>query len=434
MSARGLVLAALAVLALLPAPVHATGSVVERADLLDEINSVTASYLSAAVDRATAEHAAALVIVTNTPGGLSDAMDSITVKLLNSPVPVVVFVSPPGARAASAGLFVAQAADLVVMAPGTNIGSAHPIDGSGANLTGDLATKVLNDAVARIRELASSHGRNADWCEQAVRASVNVGAEDALRLKVADLIEPSLGALLEALDGRVLTRPHAPTVTLHTAGASIDDNPMPAWQQGLHLLIDPNVAYLLMLVAIFGLITEVTSPGAILPGTLGGIAALLALVSLAGLPLNAAGIGLVLLAFLLFLADIKAPTHGILTVGGVVSLLLGSAFLINTGAVGSSVDPRLILAMTAVSVAVFGFAVRKAVQARSRTTMTGGESMIGAIGEARAELHPEGEIFVAGRNWRAVSPESSVERGASVRVVGEEGGRLVVEPVRRGPQ
>src|SRR5438270_7415816 len=223
MRGRRLWLLAFALLAALPSPAGAAGPEVVQANLTGEINSITASYLQAVVERATADRAAAIVIVTNTPGGLSSAMDDITTELLNSAVPVVVYVSPAGARADSAGLFVAQAADVIAMAPGTNIGSAHPITGSGTNITGDLGQKVLNDAVARIRNLAGLHGRNADWSEKAVRESVNVSAEQAVGLKVADLEAKDLPALLNAIDGRTLQRPHARDLTINLAGAFLED-------------------------------------------------------------------------------------------------------------------------------------------------------------------------------------------------------------------
>ena len=424
---RGLLGALALLLAVLPRAAAAESPLVDRADLDGEINSVMASYIKAEVNRAASDHAAALVIVMNTPGGESTAMDDIITTLLNSPVPVIAYVSPPGARAASAGLFVAQAADVVAMAPGTNIGSAHPIAGNGTNITGDLGEKVLNDAVARVRDLAASHGRNADWAEQAVRQSVNVSADEAVRLHVADLEAGTLGDLLGALDGRTLERPHAPAVTLHVAGAAVADHPMSLLEQALLYLTDPNVAYLLMLVAVYGIIAEVTSPGAILPGTLGGIAAILALVSLSGLPLHIAGVLLILLSFLLFLADVKAATHGVLTVGGVVALVVGAAFLIDTGAVGTPVDPRLIAASALVTLALFGYVLRKAVQARSQGSAAGAAGLLGALGEVRRPLDPVGEVFVAGRSWTAVA-DVPLERGATVRVTGSDGERLHVEP------
>ena len=360
------VAAFIALVAHAPSGASAASPVVLKATLNGEINAATAMYVAQAVQHAESKHAAALLVLMNTPGGLSTSMDDMVTSLLNSRVPVVVYVAPAGARADSAGLFVAQAADLVAMAPGTNIGSAHPINASGANIGGDLEKKVVNDAVARVRTLASIHGRNADWCERAVRESVNVPADQAVGLHVADLQANNVPSLLSAIDGRNLPRPHSSPVILSVAGARVEDDPMPLPLQFLQLLINPNVAYLLLLVAIFGLIAEMTTPGAILPGTVGVISAILALVAFANLPINVAGLLLILFAFALFVIDLKAPTHGVLTIGGVVSLVLGSAFLINTGAVGEGISPWLIIAAGLASAGFFGFVLGKVIRARSR--------------------------------------------------------------------
>src|SRR5947207_2749741 len=241
-------LAFAAVLALLPRPSLAAAPQVLRADLNGDINNITAAYVASEVSRAESDGSSAFLLVLNTPGGISTSMDEIVTSLLNSKVPVIVYVFPSGARAASAGLFVAQAADVVAMAPGTNIGSAHPIDASGGDLTGDLGTKVLNDAVTRVRALAQMHGRNADWAEQAVRNSVNIGAEEAVQLHVADLEAPDIASLLNAVEGRTVPRTSG-ALTLHTAGAFVEDSPMPFWQVFLTALIDPTVAALLFLLA-----------------------------------------------------------------------------------------------------------------------------------------------------------------------------------------
>src|SRR6267143_1162167 len=275
-------------IALLPAQAGAAAPHVDQADLNGDINTIMAAYIANSVSRAEADHADALLVEVNTPGGISTSMDDIVTSLLNSKVPVIVYVYPSGARAASAGLFVSEAADILAMAPGTNIGSAHPIQATGADITGDLGAKVLNDAVTRVRNLAALHGRNANWAEQAVRNSVNINAEEAVRLHVADLEATDPSSLLKAIDGRSLPRSSRDLV-LHTSGALIDDMPMPFWQVFLATLIDPTIAALLIIVAGYGIITELSTPGAILPGVVGGIAAILAIVSLANLPVNIAG-------------------------------------------------------------------------------------------------------------------------------------------------
>jgi membrane-bound serine protease (ClpP class) len=408
-------------------PLHASASTphVDQADLNGDINTIMAAYITSAVSRAEADHADALLVEVNTPGGISTSMDDIVTSLLNSKVPVVVYVYPSGARAASAGLFVAQAADILAMAPGTNIGSAHPIQATGADITGDLGAKVLNDAVTRVRNLASIHGRNADWAEQAVRNSVNINAEDAVRLHVADLEAPDPSSLMKAIDGRMVSRPTG-EFTLHTAGALITDTPMPFWQVFLNALIDPTIAALLILVAGYGIITELSTPGAILPGVVGGVAAILAIVSLANLPVNIAGALMMLLALILFIADLKAPTHGILSVGGVFALILGMAFLINTGPIGLGVNPFVTVATGLLTLAFFLFFIRKILVARRRPAFTGAESMVGALGEAREELAPEGLVFVAGALWKAVATSNPIHAGSQVKVVGRKGLQLEV--------
>jgi len=311
------------------------------------------------------------------------------------------------------------------MAPGTNIGSAHPIQSTGQDLTGDLGAKVLNDAVTRVRNLASIHGRNADWAEQAVRDSVNINAEEAVRLHVADLEVADSASLMTMIDGRSVARPNG-TLLLHTAGALIDDMPMPFWQVFLNALIDPTIAALLIIVAGYGIITELSNPGAILPGVVGGLAAILAIVSLANLPVNIAGALLMLLALLLFVADLKANTHGILSVGGVFALVLGMAFLVNTGPVGLGVNPIVALGTALLTLAFFVLLIRKVWAARRAPVFGGAESIVGAVGEAREELAPEGLVFVSGALWKAVAAPDPIQAGSRVRVIGRDGLQLKV--------
>jgi len=427
----GLLLIGAAVV-LLPLQAVAATPRIEQADLNGDINTITASYIETAVNRAEADRADALLVVLNTPGGISNSMDDIVTSLVNSSVPVIVYVYPSGARAASAGLFVAQAADVLAMAPGTNIGSAHPIQASGEDLAGDLGAKVLNDAVTRVRNLASMHGRNADWAEQAVRNSVNINAEEAVRLHVADLEAADIGSLLQQIDGREVSR-HGSMVVLRTAGADINDFPMPFWQVFLNVLIDPTIAALLILVAGYGIITEMSNPGLILPGVIGGIAAVLAIVSLANLPVNIAGVLMMLLALILFIADIKAPTHGFLSVGGVFALVLGMAFLVTTGPVGLGVNPIVSVAAALITLGFFALFIRKVVVARRQPAFVGGDSMVGAVGHVRQELAPEGLVFVQGALWKA-SAESPIPAGSTVRVVGRNGLELQVAPENGRPE
>src|SRR5438067_241200 len=413
-----------AAIALAPATALAATPHIEQADLNGDINNVMSSYMQNAVSRAESDHADALLVVMNTPGGISTSMDEIVTSLLNSKVPVIVYVYPSGARAASAGLFVAQAADVLAMAPGTNIGSAHPIQSTGEDLTGDLGAKVLNDAVTRVRSLASMHGRNADWAEDAVRNSVNIDAEQAVRLHVADLVASDIPSLLSQVDGRQVPRTGG-SLTIRSANGIVDDFPMPVWQVFLNALIDPTIAALLIIVAGYGIITEMSNPGLILPGVIGGIAAVLAIVSLANLPLNVAGALMMLLALVLFIADLKAPTHGFLSVGGVFALVLGMAFLINTGPIGLGVNPIVSLVTALITLGFFAFFIRKVLAARRQPAFVGADSMLGALGEVREEISPEGLVFVGGALWKATAA-SPIPAGSPVRVVGRDGLELKV--------
>ena len=423
-TAVGFIAALFVAVALAPGAAAADTPVVVQADLNGVINNIASAYIGNVIAQAESENAAALLVVLNTPGGISTSMDEIVTSLLNAKVPVIVFVSPTGARAASAGLFVAQSADIVAMAPGTNIGSAHPIQSTGADIGGDLGAKVLNDAVTRVRNLATLHGRNPDWCEKAVRDSVNINAEEAVSLHVADLEAVDRAALLKAVDGTSVPRPSG-SIKVHTAGARIEDVPMAPWQLFLNVLIDPTVAALLMLLAAYGLITELQTPGAIFPGVIGGIAGILAIVSLANLPVTVAGILLMILAVLLFIADLKANTHGILTTGGVFALVLGMAFLVDSGPVGIGVNPWAIGTAAVLTITFFTFFLRLIVAARHRPVFVGSEALIGITGLAREELAPEGLVFVGGALWKAVA-QSPIKAGSPVRVVGRKGLQLEV--------
>src|SRR5438270_4434162 len=271
------------------------------------------------------------------------------------------------------------------------------------------------------------NGRNADWAEQAVRNSVNISAEDAVSMHVADLLANDIPTLLKDVDGRTLPR-GASSLILHTAGASVEDSPMPFWQVFLTALIDPTVAALLFLLAAYGIITELTSPGAILPGVVGGIAAVLAVVSLANLPVNIAGALMLIVALGLFIADVKANTHGILSAGGVVALVLGLAFLINTGPVGLGVSPVLIVLSGLISFGFFVFFVQRIWVARHSPVAAGSETLVGASGEARQDLAPDGFVLVGGALWAARTSGEPIQAGTPVKVVGRTGLRLEVVP------
>jgi membrane-bound serine protease (ClpP class) len=372
----------------------------------------------------------------DTPGGLDTSMRGINRAILKAPLPVVVWVAPAGARAASAGLFIAQAADVAVMAPGTNIGSAHHISlggGGSPQPSGSdadtLNTKIENDAAAYIRALARDHGRNADWAEQGVRKSVNVSADEAVELHVVDFISRDLSTLLRDLDGRVVEKKSlGRSFTLATAGARVVEVPMSGIAAFLHVLADPNIAVLLLSLAILAIAFEVTHPGLILPGVVGVIAAVLAFSALENLPLNLAGVILLVFAVILFIVDLTAPTHGVLTTGAILSMALGAFYLINTDFLDEGVNVVLIALMVLAVGAFFGLVLRKVYAARRRPPVTGPEGMIGAVGRVREALAPAGLVFVDGALWQARARSGApIPPGESVTVVGIDGLQLLVQ-------
>jgi len=413
-------------------PAHAAQAHVAVLRIDGVINVFTADYISGALDAARNDGTDLVVIGMDTPGGLDTAMRQIIQSMLASPVPVAVYVGPSGARAASAGLYISQAADIVAMTPGTNIGSAHPVfigaGGSVQNVPSVEDQKVLNDSVAFIQGLATLHHRNVDWATDAVKNSVNVTAEKAVELHVADRVAPDLAALLHDVDGQVLEK-QGRTITLHTANALVDQRSMTFWQGLLHALADPQVAYLFMLLAILAIGFEITHPGAVLPGVVGVISAAIALVAFGSLPVNLVGVVLVLFSLVLFASDLPAPSHGVLTTGGVVALALGSFLVLDAGA--PFLEPNIALAIfppIAVGL-MLAFLVSRAVAVRHRPPTSGIGTMVGVEGEAREDLGAAGGlVMVEGALWQA-SAAVPVHRGDRVRVQQVEGLRLRVEPV-----
>jgi membrane-bound serine protease (ClpP class) len=411
------------------------------------INPITDSYISQAVDRAASSQANALIIQMDTPGGLDTSMRGIIKKILGAPLPVVIFVAPSGARAASAGLYITEAADIAAMAPGTNIGSAHPVSLGGANpaaspaaspsASGGSSTapdiesqKIENDAAAYIRALATLHHRNADWAEKAVRQSINAPADDALKLGVVDLESRDLDTLLQDLDGRQVSK-GGHTYTLQTARAGIQRYDMSGFDQFLQAVADPNLVYLLFLLAIIGIGFWVTHPAMFLPGVIGVIAGILAAISMFDLPINIAGIILILIAVVLFIVDLKAVTHGVLTTGGIVAMTLGGLLLINTSFLAEGVNIPLLVITVLIIAAIFLFILRKLIDVRRRPYEAGQESMIGSVGAVREPLNPSGMVFVNGALWQATSTGGPLDVGTPVRVVGVDGLHLRVEAAQQ---
>ncbi|MDP9366350.1 MAG: nodulation protein NfeD, partial [Chloroflexota bacterium] len=423
-----LVLLALGALALgagtVPAAAQSGGGRVDVVRVEGTITPPMARYVGRAIDRGAADGAAAVVLEVDTPGGLSSAMDDIIDDIVASEVPVVVFVAPNGARAASAGVFIAYAGHVAAMAPGTRIGSASPVflDGGGGGGGADetMVRKVTNDAVSQIKNLAQLRDRNAEWAEQAVREAVNVTAEEAERLRVVDVVAPDVPALLARIDGRTVETAAGP-VTLATAGAETRRVGMGWLDQLLQLLADPTVAYILLSLGSLGLVLELSNPGAIVPGVVGGLGLLLGLFGLGTLPVNWTGVLLIGFGFLLLAVDLFVPSFGALTVGGLVSFVIGSYLLIGEGAPpGFDVSPAAIWTMTALLLGFFLFLTGSVLRARLRRPATGREALVGEIGEVRRPVPRSGEgmVFLRGELWRATlaGPGAELPAGTAVAV------------------
>ena len=411
----------------------------DRVDVVRVDGAITppmARYIGRAIDRAEADKVAAVILELDTPGGLSTAMDDIIDSILQSEVPVIVYVAPRGARAASAGVFITYAAHLAVMAPGTRIGSASPIflaeDGSATDGNETLNRKVTEDAVSQIKNLANQRGRNAAWAERAVREAVNITADEALQLGVVDLMAPDVESLLQAVDGRTVALERR-SVTLATAGATIRSVEMGGMEQFLHLLADPTIAYILLSLGSLGLFLELSNPGAIFPGVVGGLFLLLALYSLGTLPVNWAGVLLIGFSFLLFAVDLFVPSAGSLTVGGIISFVLGSYLLIGANAgPGFTIAPAVIWTMTALLTGFFVFIAASVMRSERRRPFSGREGLVGMIGTVRRPLTPDGVVFVNGELWQATltagAATDPIESGRPVAVTQVDGLRLIVRP------
>ncbi|MDZ7269633.1 MAG: nodulation protein NfeD [candidate division KSB1 bacterium] len=404
------------------------------------INPLAAEYIVDAIAAAVKAERECLIVELDTPGGLMESTRIITKAMLASEVPVVVYVSPTGARAASAGVFLAYAAHVAAMAPTSNIGAAHPVnlggEGGRADSANAMMEKVTNDAVAQIKAVAEKRGRNAQWAEEAIRKSVSITAKEALALNVIDLIAPSLDSLLTLLDGRKVELVNRAD-TLHTAGAQIVVQEMNWRHKLLDRISDPNIAYILMLLGIYGLFFELSNPGAVLPGVLGGIFLILGLYAMQTLPVNWAGVLLILFGVLLFIIEVKVTSYGVLTIGGIVAMFLGSLMLFKQPATDFEPVARLslqvILAATLATAAFFVFAVGMVVRSQRRPTVTGAEGMIGEIGEALTPIAPLGRVKVHGEIWKARSA-TPIAAGDTVRVVALEGLLLSVEKVESAKQ
>ncbi|MBD3271445.1 MAG: nodulation protein NfeD [Elusimicrobia bacterium] len=422
--------------------------------LNDEIiNPITAEYIIEALNRAQDNRATCLIIELDTPGGLLNSTRLIVKNMLNSSVPIIVYVSPQGSRAASAGVFITYAAHVAVMAPSTNIGAAHPVNLGGSRgpdarkikeyfekkttqendqaddekkqdnkprNTDVMADKIVNDTVAWIRTIARQRDRNEDWAEQSVRESVSIHEDRALEIGVIDVVAKNLEELMQAVDGRTVRVADDREVRLNTADADITKIPMNFRQRLLNILVNPNLAYILMILGFYGLLYEFTHPGIGFPGIAGVIAIILAFFSMQMLPTNYAGVALIGLAVALFIAEVWVPSFGLLTLGGIISMVLGSLILFESPAEYLRVSISIIIPLVLTTAGITFFLVRLVVKSQRRKTLTGIESMIGMTGEASGRIDKKGKIFINGELWN-VETDEPVEDGEKVTVIGREG-------------
>jgi len=388
------------------------------------VNPVLADYIKRGIEQAEEDNAVACVVQLDTPGGLDTSMRDIVKDIVNARIPVVVYVSPSGARAASAGVFITMAGHIAAMAPNTAIGAAHPVaigtEGETA-MSEAMEEKVVNDAAAYIRSIAEAHGRNMEWAEKAVRESVSATEQEALELNVIDIVAPDLDALVSQLDGREVTMLGGAVVTLHTQGATINRIPMSWVEDFLYTISDPNIAFILLSLAMLGIMAEIFNPGLIFPGVVGAISLLLAFFSLGMLPVNWAGILLIVLAFGLFIAEVLTTTFGLFTAGGVVSLVFGSLILFKGGGPLFRIDPWLIGMVTILIAVFFAFILTRVIRAHRRQVSTGREELIGKSATVKVALNPEGTVLFKGERWEAISETGRVKRGEEVIITGVDG-------------
>jgi len=381
------------------------------------VNPVAADMIHEAIQEADAANSQCLIIEMDTPGGLMKSMQVIVKDILSSPVPVVVYIAPSGSKAGSAGVFITYAANIAAMAPGTNIGAAHPVNfGGGGDTSKTMMEKITNDAVAFIRSIAEKRHRNADWAEEAVRESASIPASEALKLGVVNVIEPSVDSLLIWLNGREVEVLNGKK-TLNTSDARIVNVEISWRYKLLNVISDPNIAYILLLIGMMGIFFELQNPGSILPGVVGGISLILAFYALHTLPVNYAGVLLILLALILFIAEVKIPSYGLLTVGGVISMVLGSIMLFKGSMPFFQISWKVIAFATIVTALFFLFVIGLGIRAQRRKPVTGNEGLLGEVGKAVDDfIKGTGQVSVHGEIWEATSSDK-IKKGDEVTVL-----------------
>ena len=412
----------------IPWPTAAQKKQVDVIKINDAITPPIAVFISKSIEQASKNRAECLVIQLDTPGGLDLSMRDIIKDIMNADIPIVVYVAPSGARAASAGVFITLAADIAAMAPGTNIGAAHPMAVGTGKMDRKMTEKVVNDAVAYIQSIAEKKGRNVKWAAQAVLENLSITETEALKKKIIDLVAKDLDNLLEKIDGKTVEKPRG-KIKLATKGSKTNVVEMGFRERFLAVLSNPNIAYILMMIGLVGLYFELSNPGAIFPGVIGGICLILAFFAFRMLPINYAGVMLILLGVFLFIAEIKVASYGLLTVGGLVSLTLGSIMLFESPIPALRASLSAIIPTILVTAAFFVFAVTLALRAQMAKPATGPEGLIGEIGIARIRLDPEGKVFVHGELWNAYS-DAAIEEGEKIRVLKTDRLKLKVEKLK----
>jgi membrane-bound serine protease (ClpP class) len=393
------------------------------------IHPACADYIHTGIEKAIEENAECLIIKLNTPGGLLKSTRVIVTDLLESPIPVIVYVSPSGSQAASAGVFITMAGHIAVMAPGTNIGAAHPVSLQGTQ-DSIMMEKATNDAAAFIRTISEKRNRNIEWGEDAVRKSLSITETEALELNVIDFIAKDLDELLEKIDCEEVELPSGNKI-LNSKDAEIIHLDMTFAQKMLSILSDPNIAYIFLMLGIYGLFFELYNPGAILPGVIGGICLIFAFYSMHTLPVNYAGLALIIFAIILFVLEIKIISHGVLTIGGVISLALGSMMLIEEESVleAMAISMELIILVVVLTAAFFLLAISLGIKAQKRKPTTGQEGIVGESGTAFTTLNPNGKVKVHGEIWTAESEEGIINKGENVSVTSIKGLKLKVKKI-----
>lgn len=427
MAALGLLLAGTLLWAADSEPTSEAERVVVVVKVDSIIHPVAEEFIVDSLAQADALGAEAFVLELSTPGGLLTSTREIFTAMLEAETPVVVFVYPSGSQAASAGFFLLVAADVAAMSPGSNTGAAHPVGGQGEEIEGPMGEKVEKDAAATIRSLATRSGRNAELAEQAVLESRSFTADEALEAGLVDILAANLPELLQELDGTEITREGRDTVVLQTAGARVERLEMSGFQKFLSTIAHPNIAYILMTLGGLGLYFELSNPGAILPGVVGGICLILAFFALSVLPVNYAGVALIILAMIFFIAEVKVTSYGMLTVAGVISLVLGSLMLFKSADPAIRVSLELIISMAVFTLVVVTFLVSMVIRSHRAQVATGAEGLLHKYGVTRTQVGRRGKVFVHGEIWNA-SADEEIPAGSPVEIVSVDGLTLRVRP------